>query len=94
MAKPTDFAAIPALDPKTQLYTQRRTDTEAPTNYRFSVEELAEFLALNFDLLVLYGAYKDDLEAGDNGVPIGGGYRLTPDNYYGMPEGIVKVRLI
>jgi hypothetical protein len=92
MGKPTDFATIPAIDLKTEIYTQRRTDTEAPMNYRFTVEELAEFLSMTFGLVAIFGEYRDDVEAASDAVPIGGAYSLTIDNYYGLPEGTIKLR--
>lgn len=35
----------------TQLYTQRRQDSELPKNYKFTVEELVNFLQAEFQLV-------------------------------------------
>jgi hypothetical protein len=40
-----------------------------------------------------YGDFFSDTEAGQNGVPLNGGYFLTPINQYGLPGGSPKKRV-
>lgn len=48
MAKPHLYPDIPGLANTTQLYTQRRTALSQPTNYKFTVLDLANFLTLEY----------------------------------------------
>lgn len=45
------FDDIVFLHRQTQLYTQRRQNSELPENYKFKVEDLAAFLILEFGLI-------------------------------------------
>lgn len=93
---PTDsphlFTVIPSLHRQTQLYTQRRSNAESPANYRFTIEEIAEFMASEFGVLIIHGQYASDADAAAAGCDIDQTYELTADNIYGLPEGILKRR--
>lgn len=45
------FDPIGFLHRQTQLYTQRRQNSELPENYRYTVEDLATFLITEFQLV-------------------------------------------
>jgi len=92
MPKVHEFPAISSLHPETQLYTQRRSNSETPTNYRFSVEELAAYFFAQFNMVQVMGAYSSDSDASSNGIAIGEIYEVTMDNVYGLPEGTLKTR--
>ena len=49
MAKPHLYPNIPGLHSQTQIYTQRRASAEAPANFKFTVDQLAMFLAINYN---------------------------------------------
>ena len=91
--KPTAFPVIPALDATTELYTQRRASTEAPANYRFSLDELAQFILAEYSLVMVYGEYASDAAAQADSVPVGGAYTCSSANIYGLPAGTIKTRV-
>ena len=45
------FDNIGSITRTTQMYTQRRSSVESPGNYKFTVEELADFLIQEFELI-------------------------------------------
>lgn len=51
------FDDIVALTSTTQLYTQRRSSVESPNNYRFTIEQLADFLVSEFGFATLDKIY-------------------------------------
>jgi hypothetical protein len=91
--KPTAFPVIPALDATTELYTQRRASAEAPANYRFSIDDIAQFLLSEYSLLMVYGEYDSDAAAQADSVPVGGAYTCSTANIYGLPAGTIKTRV-
>lgn len=42
--KPTDFPWIPGLHNQTEFYTQRRSEAEAPANYKFRLSTLVNWI--------------------------------------------------
>lgn len=45
------FDNIGSITRTTQLYTQRRSSVESPNNYKFTIEELADYLIQEFELI-------------------------------------------
>lgn len=86
------FPIIPSLTRTTQIYTQRRSGVESPANYRFTIENLMEFIAEEFDLLFVHGQYDSDDHAALSGCEINQIYELGAGNIYGLPEGVLKRR--
>lgn len=89
---PYQFPQLPGLTGETQLYTQRRSNGENPTEYRFTVNDLLVFLASNYDLVAIEGSYASDAAAATGGVAVGGCYELSAGNIYGLPAGTLKRR--
>lgn len=91
---PWQFTDIPSLHPETQLYTSRRRLGEAPTEYKYTIQALVNYLASAFGFVQKYGAsaYASDAAAGAQSVPIGGAYELSASNIYGLPAGLLKIR--
>lgn len=85
------FDPIGSLHEETQLYTQRRSNAEAPANYRFTVATLVQFVVENFGEF-LPGPYAGDAEAAADGVNVGQYYKLSAGNEWGMPYGVPKIR--
>jgi len=87
--RPWLFDDIPSLHEDTLLHTARRSDAEAPAEYKFNLSTLVSFLENNFGMARVYGdtAYTSDAEAAADSVPVGGLYELSIDNIYGIPTG-------
>jgi hypothetical protein len=86
------FPIISSITRTTQIYTQRRSSAESPANYRFTVEELMDFISAEFGLLYVHGEYDSDEAAGIAGCDIDQVYELSASNIYGLPEGTLKRR--
>lgn len=56
------FDPIGFLHRQTQLYTQRRQNSELPENYRFTVEDLALFIITEFQFITLPELTYDHLQ--------------------------------
>jgi hypothetical protein len=96
--RPWLFDNISSLHPETQLYTSRRRLAEAPAERKFTVSELAAYLATAFGFVQVTGAapYASDADAAAAGVNVGEFYELSPGNIYGIPTGnggILKKRM-
>jgi hypothetical protein len=95
--RPWLFENISSLHPETQLYTSRRALSESPAERKFTIADLAAYLATAFNFVqVAGGPYVSDAAAGSAGVSIGELYELAPDNIYGIPTGnggILKKRI-
>jgi hypothetical protein len=96
--RPWLFDDISSLHPQTQLYTSRRSLAEAPSERKYTIADLAAYLATAFGFVQVAGntAYASDEAAGTAGVAIGEFYELRPDNIYGIPTGnggILKKRI-
>lgn len=87
------FANIPSLSVETQIYTQRRSNAETPANFKFTVAALWSFILSTFNAVSVASAYyASDETAAIGGVQIGGYYKLSDDNIWGLPKGILKER--
>ena len=73
-----------AVVSKTVLKTYFETG-DIPTQSQF--EDLIDSLTHVDDSIDVYGEFDDDSAAGTGGVPIGGYYRLSQANAYGIPTG-------
>lgn len=51
------FDDIGSLHRTTQLYTQRRQTVELPENYKFTIEQLADFLIAEFEFVTVDKLY-------------------------------------
>lgn len=91
--RPWLFATIPSLHSETIICTPRRSNAESPFEYRFTVQELAEFIESNFTFIVPKGEYDDDSAAATGGVSVGEYYELSAANIYGLPQGVIKKRI-
>lgn len=92
-SRPWLFTVIPSLTTETLLHTARRSFAEAPTEYRFTIAQLFDFLQSNYDVVAIAGEYASDAAAASGGVSIGEVYELTAANIYGLPAGILKKRI-
>ena len=90
--KPWLFATIPSLTRTTQVYTSRRSTADSPQEYKFTLEDIADFLVSEFGIQPIQGIYDDDVDAAAAGVAIGETYELSLGNSYGLPEGTLKIR--
>lgn len=86
------FPIIPSLTRTTQIYTQRRSGVESPANYRFTIEELMDFISAEFGLLYVHGEYDSDEAAEAAGCELNQVYELSAANIYGLPNGTLKRR--
>lgn len=71
----------------------RSTDTR---KFWFGAEDgtlIGPFTGAEVETPKFYGDYFDDNEAGQNNVPLGGVYFVTPINKYGLPAGSPKKRV-
>ncbi len=50
--RPWLFSVIPGLTPTTQLYTSRRSDADAPQEYRYTTQVLANYLVSFFGFAI------------------------------------------
>jgi len=96
--RPWLFENISSLHPETQIYTSRRRLSEAPSERKYTVSDLAAYLATAFGFVQVPSTtpYASDAAAGAAGVAIGQFYELRPDNIYGIPTGnggILKKRM-
>ncbi len=85
MAKPHLYPTIPSLTLETQLYTQRRSNSESPDNYRFTVQELLDYLVDQGVVVNAGGPYTSDADAAANGVAVGEYYEVAQANTIGIP---------
>lgn len=58
------FDDIGSLTRTTQLYTQRRSSVESPNNYKFTIEELADYLIAEFGFVTLDKLYYLHVQSG------------------------------
>lgn len=94
--RPWLFTDIPSMHPEVQIYTSRRSNAEAPSEYKFTLSTLVAYLLSYFNLVQVSNAgsaYASDTAAGTAGVAIGEFYELSTANIYGMPAGILKKRI-
>jgi len=96
--RPWLFETISSLHPETQVYTSRRSLAEAPVERKYTIADLAAYLATSFGFVQVAGAaaYVSDEAAATAGVAVGEFYELRPDNVYGIPTGnggILKKRI-
>lgn len=87
MGKPHLYPIIPSIDKETQIYTQRRKNSETPTNYRFTLEEVMIFLKEEGFVRTITGTYRNDSLAIAGGGSIGDYYNLAINNEYNIPVG-------
>ena len=95
MGKPHNYPIVPALHDETQLYTQRRRNSEAAMNYRFTIAELKAFLEASGYVKIQGSApYPSDADAAAGGVAIGAFYEVGPAHEEGAVEGSLKKRIV
>lgn len=89
------FPVIPSLTGETQLPTQRRSNAEPPSNYRFTIDTLKAFFESEYRFVRIAGAsaYTSDSAAAAGGVSVGDFYELAVGNVYGMAAGLLKKRI-
>ena len=51
------FDDIGSITRTTQVYTQRRSSVQSPANYKYTVEQLAEFLIQEFEIITVDKLY-------------------------------------
>jgi len=94
--RPWLFTEIPSMHPEVQFYTARRSNAEAPNEYRFNLNTLVAYLLSYFGFVQITNSgttYASDAAAGTGGVSVGEIYELSAGNIYGMPSGILKKRI-
>lgn len=94
--RPWLFDTISSLHPEVQFYTARRSNAEAPKEYKFTLTTLVAYLLSVFNLVQVANSgstYSSDSAASTGGVSIGEFYELSAANIYGMPAGILKKRI-
>ena len=93
--RPWLFDDIPSLHPEVQFYTARRSNVEAPKEYKFNLNALVAYLLAYFNFIQVANAgtaYASDAAAGAGGVAVDEVYELSAGNDYGLPEGLFKKR--
>jgi len=95
MAKTHLYPIIPTIDEETQLYTQRRKNSESPTNYRFDISLLMSFFEQQ-GFIQVKGAspFTSDAFAAAGGVGVGEYYEVGIAHEEGATEGTIKKRII
>jgi len=91
--RPWLFTVLPSLTTETLLHTARRSFADSPQEYRFTIQQLFEFLESNYNVVAIQGQYASDAAAASGGVAVGEVYELNVDNIYGLPAGILKKRI-
>lgn len=89
---PYTFPDLTDLTDETQIYTQRRSNSDDPADQKFNMGQVVAYVAAQLSVLSSLGTYSSDEEAEQNGVPVGGFYDLSSSNIYGLPEGLLKKR--
>ena len=94
--RPWLFTTISSLHPELQFYTARRSNAEAPTEYKFTLTTLVAYLLSYFNFVQIANAgttYASDTAAAAGSIAVGEVYELSAGNIYGMPAGILKKRI-
>lgn len=74
--------------PVTGMSTLEDAYIDSFSNLRLSLSNATEL-----NVPIVYGLFNDDYQAEIGGVPLGGMYRVSTENPYGMSYGTIRIRL-